>query len=98
MKRIPVCLHRLAGRVACQLNVSGNQHDCACERDFLVYGVRGGPLMSTEGCYLRACVCTFSVTGVPERTDSSPRRSAGNKFSGPSTFSPRPPQVSTTFS
>ena len=48
--------------------------------------------------YRRACVSTLSVTGLPARTSSSPRRSAGTRLAGPSTFSPRPPQVSTTFS
>ena len=48
--------------------------------------------------YLRAWVCTLSVTGVPARTASSERSSAGMSCLGPSTFSPRPPQVSTTFS
>src|SRR5262249_51804338 len=48
--------------------------------------------------YRRACVCTLSVTGVPARTASSPRRSAGTRSPGFSTFSPRPPQVSITFS
>ena len=48
--------------------------------------------------HLRACVSTLSVTGIPERTASRPRRSAGTSSPGASTFSPRPPQTSTTFS
>src|SRR5262245_11123232 len=51
-----------------------------------------------QACYLLACVSTLSVTGVPARTASSERSSAGRRSRGPSTFSPRPPQVSTTFS
>src|SRR5262249_38251626 len=45
-----------------------------------------------------ACVITLSVTGVPERTASRLRSSAGNRSAAFVTFSPRPPQVSTTFS
>ena len=48
--------------------------------------------------YRRACVITLSVTGVPACTASSPRRNAGTRSAGASTFSPLPPQVSITFS
>ena len=57
-----------------------------------------GELAAQSEIYRRAWVCTLSVTGVPARTASSERSSAGMSCFGPSTFSPRPPQVSTTFS
>src|SRR5262249_42120456 len=43
-------------------------------------------------------VITLSSAGVPERTASSPRLSAGRRSDGFSTFSPWPPHVSITFS
>src|SRR5262249_40438069 len=46
----------------------------------------------------RGRVITFSVAGVPERILSMARSSAGITASAVSTFSPKPPQVSTTFS
>jgi len=53
---------------------------------------------ATGHSHPRFCVVTFKSAGVPERSASNERRSAGISCSGVVTLSPIPPQDSATFS
>src|SRR5579884_529736 len=64
-------------------------------------GLLPPPPASEEGrrCpHPRFCVVTLRSAGVPDRTASNARRSAGINCSGPVTFSPVPPHASATIS